>query len=107
MNDFDPGKLMQYIDRISDIMTNALVNNDLDILDEFKTLLKQMPHDSRVNEEFKHYINALPPVIIRPKHPINVDILKFKGQVSRYLRQLPSPSASLAVSTAITFAFLA
>lgn len=75
--DFNPGKLMQHIDRIMDIIINELVNNDLQVIKDFKRLIAQTKAGASIDKKLARYAAVPTPRIIRPNTPIDVDIMDF------------------------------
>jgi hypothetical protein len=89
---------MNLISRDMDIITNAMVNNDLGIIKTIKRLLSTMKSDAIPNE-FRAYATAKEPQIIRPKTAINVDILSFttadiKQMIEQGKKAVPKPKAA-------------
>jgi len=64
------------IQRDMDIITNAMVNNDLGTIQQLKSLLRTVDATS-MPKELHAYAAANTPRIIRPTTPLNVDIQSF------------------------------
>jgi predicted patatin/cPLA2 family phospholipase len=72
---FDSKNIMNLISRDMDILTNAMVNNDLRMIQKIKTLM-QGAKTPEVADAFAAY-QAATVRIIRPDTAIGVDILSF------------------------------
>ena len=70
---------MNLIQRDMDIITNAMVNNDLGTIQQLKSLLSTVDA-AKMPRELSAYAAAKTPRIIRPETPLNVDIQTFSTQ---------------------------
>ena len=76
---FDPGNLLVHIERITDIMINEIVENDLALIKEFKLLAKKLSSKKvRLSKELRAYGEMPIPKVYRPLMPIDIDIMDFK-----------------------------
>ncbi len=64
-NDFNPGDIMKFSDRIKNILVNETVNNDIALLEKSKI------------KRTKLNLKPLKFKVIQPKEEINIDITKF------------------------------
>lgn len=77
---FNPGKLLSHIDRVTDIIVNELVNNDLNIIKSYKQLVGALTRGARISKKIQRYAAVPLPKVIRPLTPIDVDIQNFSSE---------------------------
>ena len=73
---FDKNKILAYVDRLMEIVTNELVNNDLNTFSEINSKMTKLK-DKLVKDEFLADKRYIPIKVIRPDETIQLDLEKF------------------------------
>ncbi|MER8864189.1 patatin-like phospholipase family protein [Mesorhizobium sp. M0751] len=86
---YNTGNLLGHIDRITDIIVNEIVLNDIGVVDAYRRVSKVIDFERNPSlKEIMRYRDIPKPTVIWPKSPILVDIMKFnRKQIAAMIQQ--------------------